>query len=219
MRFRSVGWAVVGLAILFTACNSSTEEGGEDSGTSSESNQPNGTGASDDGKEAATPEKRMKLEAFREHDEGVDNTERKSFFSFAKGTLMRNGEAFEALETMKGPDKAAELEAFARDAYDIFFDSDHGIATNSEIGGWELGVGNGGIIDMGPVGLDEVKEAPANGYKQALDLSEIKQGHTYCVRTANGTEYGKFHILDFDQDDVTLEATWAFQAGGSRQFE
>lgn len=172
-----------------------------------------------DGNRAETNVSRLKLEAFREHDRDVDNTNRKSFFSFRKGTLLGNGEVFDALERMKDPAQPAELEAYARDAYDIFFDSDHGIATNAKIVGWELGVGDGGIVDMGPKAFDEVEEAPADGYKPALELSELIPGHTYCVRTAGGNEYGKFHIVEFDQDDVTLDMTWSFKAGGSRQFD
>ena len=175
--------------------------------------------ASRDGEHPETADLQLTLEGFWENNRDVNNTGRKSFFCFSNGSFLQVGHVMKLSRELRRSGKDAEIKETFRDAYDIFFDADHGIATNSTIAGWELGVGNGGIVDMGRCGFDEVKEAPEDGYKKALKISEMLPGHTYCVRTANGREYGKFHIVSFDQDAMTLDFTWSFQAGGSRQFK
>lgn len=160
---------------------------------------------------------RLVLEGYSDRIDGADDPKRKAFFQFSKGVALANGPMMEAYEKMKGASKADIQTRFA-DAYDIFYDADHGIITNTKEAGWELGVGAGGIVDMGVTKFSEVKQAPEVGYKKAIKVSKILPGHTYCVRTSSGKHYGKFHILSQDKDAGTIEITWAFQSDGSRSF-
>lgn len=111
-------------------------------------------------------------------------------FSFGKGKLVtiKSGEA---------------------DAFDLMLDIPHGLGTNNSKLTSKF-KGSGGIVDMGKKSLGDVKKAPAKGYAPALKVAQIKTGHTYCVRTADGKKYAKIHIVKFDQKSEQLTMTWVF---------
>ncbi len=74
-----------------------------------------------------------------------------------------------------------------------------------------------GVIDMGNVTLDSIKEAPASGYQDSVAPLE---GHTYVFKSRG--KYGKIHIDDILQPPVRTvteyEFKWAYQANGTRSF-
>jgi hypothetical protein len=74
-----------------------------------------------------------------------------------------------------------------------------------------------GVIDMGAVSLESVKEAPASGYQDSVAPAE---GHTYVFKSRG--KYGKIYINDILQPparDITeYEFKWAFQPNGTRTF-
>lgn len=181
-------------------------------------NNPPETPDPPSGKYKSTAPVTVVLEGYSDRIDGADDPMRKAFFHFSKGAALATGPMLEAHEKMKGATNA-DIEARFGGAYDIFFDADHGIATNAKVAGWELGVGGGGIVDMGETKLDHILEAPEDGYKKVLEVSKVLAGHTYCVRTSSGKHYGKFHIVSYDKDDATLEITWFFQFDGSRSFK
>ena len=131
------------------------------------------------------------------------------------------------------------------DLYDLAFDATHGLICNTKFeDGWELGFGQGGILDMGKVPLSEVTEAPeysafddGKGYSQLLRfdveappaLSKypiLAEGHTYVVRTAKG-KFAKFHVQKLHQPKdksfrrvqvESMEFDWVFRSNGTRNF-
>ncbi len=93
---------------------------------------------------------------------------------------------------------------------DFIFDMPLGLGTNNA----ELSKqfkGQGGIIDMGRKPLAALSAAPKSGYKPALDASDIKVGHSYYLRTADGRHHGVLHITGFDADKETLTFDWRYQ--------
>ena len=70
--------------------------------------------------------------------------------------------------------------------------------------------GNGGVIDLGKKPLADVPAAPKAGYLTELKPKQILDGHTYCVRTADGKHYAKFHVVKFDTKARTLKIAWTY---------
>lgn len=167
-----------------------------------------------------------------------DNTpdpqdDRATLFRFESGqrviqrTLNELAPGNEGRRIAKQIENDPELSAKVRDTYDIFFDAKFGLIANTEFGGWEFGVGQGGFIDMGEIDLDQVEVAPKDGYVAGIRVEMervprplakfpiLAEGHTYVVRTANG-KYAKFFIKRYDAESSVLEFQWRFQPDGSR---
>jgi hypothetical protein len=72
-----------------------------------------------------------------------------------------------------------------------------------------------GIIDMGNIPLDDIKEAPASGY---VEMATPIMGHSYVVRSKG--KYGKFYIDEtYDWLDPTeYGIEWVYQPDGTRSF-
>jgi len=122
-------------------------------------------------------------------------------FRFSDGSFVKPGQDAELYQGM-----------------DLMFDLPHGLGTNNaEV--WPFFRGKGGIVDVGPKALAAVKEAPAAGYVPGLKPDGIVQGHTYCVRTADGEHYAKLHVVKFDREKETLEFSWQYQPRPTTVFE
>lgn len=102
--------------------------------------------------------------------------------------------------------------------FDLALDFPHGLLANNKKAS-PLYNGSGGLRDMGAVALDDVKEAPADGYVPKLELKQLMVGHTYCVRTSDGKHYGKFHILKADMKKELIEFSWEYQPQQKNGFE
>lgn len=83
------------------------------------------------------------------------------------------------------------------------------------------------IRDMGVVDLDDLHEAPADGYHDASQGYEFRSGHTYAFRLANG----RYVLMEVKTVDVTYPAPgmpghptvlmrmdYKYQTDGSRNF-
>ena len=180
--------------------------------------------------------------------------EAKICFSFENDELVAAEWMFEFMEgerdggsIQKRIEADDELKSQVIAKYDIFLDATHGVVCNGPMRGWELGCGQGAIIDMGEIPLDEVTEAPefvlredANeeGYSAALrfDLEDLprpiaklpvlREGHTYVLRTGAGN-FAKMHITKItlpeeEMDRVNIKSftfDWVLQTDGTRNFE
>ena len=65
--------------------------------------------------------------------------------------------------------------------------------------------GFGRIIDLGPVSIDDDSELPAEGFNIFLVPEEIIPGNTYLIRLADGAQFGKIYIVNFDVDNELLD--------------
>jgi hypothetical protein len=75
--------------------------------------------------------------------------------------------------------------------------------------------GRAGIIAMeGESKLDDIHEAPAEGYQP--HWFAVRVGGVYCIRTRDGMHYAK--ILVTSLTNKTIEFVWAYQPDGSRRF-
>ena len=95
---------------------------------------------------------------------------------------------------------------------DLLLDLPLGLASNNS----ELDdnfTGRGGIIDLGKTAMRDIKKIPLYGYQFDLSPEKIRPGHTYCVRTAGGEQYGLFHVVKLDPKAATLEISWRYPAG------
>ena len=101
---------------------------------------------------------------------------------------------------------------------DFILDFPHGIGTNNSSLTPDF-AGKGGVRDVGEGALGDVREAPGRGYKPALTVDEIKEGHTYCFLTADGKHYAKLHVIRFDRERKELEFSWQYQSNGTRKFQ
>ena len=74
-----------------------------------------------------------------------------------------------------------------------------------------------GVMDVGNVTLDSVKEAPVSGYQ---DTATPIQGHTYVFKSRG--KYGKIQLENIRQIPTRpiteYEFKWAYQANGTRSF-
>jgi hypothetical protein len=122
-------------------------------------------------------------------------------FGFAKGQQIQ-------------PDNP---KAFSTDL-DMFFDLRTGLLMNNESLG-QFCKGKAGVIDMGAKPLQAVREAPARGYKVFLRMEELLNGHTYCIRTADGKHFAKIHILNVDPNEEILVFTWRYQPKDTAKFD
>ena len=101
---------------------------------------------------------------------------------------------------------------------DLVFD--HGVLfSNNSVLGDEY-PGSGGISDLGMVELEEVIEIPALRYLPSLSNEQIKVGHTYAVRTANGEHYGLIHVdeilsipVEGSSSGQALKISWRYLVG------
>ena len=77
-------------------------------------------------------------------------------------------------------------------------------------------------IDMGYLSLDQVGEAPADGY--ISELLGVTLGHTYCIITTED-KYAKIHIDDIQYGSraagtfAWIRFDWQFQPDGGRIFQ
>ena len=101
---------------------------------------------------------------------------------------------------------------------DLILDLPHGLAANNSKLTKEF-QGKGGILDLGKKPLSEIKRAPESGYKPALKPDELLEGHSYCVLTADGKHYGKFHIKRIDEKRRLLEIVWQYQPKMDNEFD
>ena len=129
-------------------------------------------------------------------------------FSFKEGGVLNLGEV-----DVKGLSENESMKKML--LIDLFFDMPHGLGLNNKELDEQL-VGLAGIVDMGKVSIDELSKAPKDGYKLCLTSDEIKVGHSYCVKTANGKNYGKIEILEFERgrghlDDGFVRFKWQYQ--------
>ena len=67
-----------------------------------------------------------------------------------------------------------------------------------------------GIIDMGAIPLDDIKEAPTSGYRE---VAKPIKGHSYVMRMKSKGKYGKIHIINIfktrNSSITTYDFTWA----------
>jgi hypothetical protein len=96
--------------------------------------------------------------------------------------------------------------------FDLFLEMPHGLAANNSQLDDDL-TGQGGLVDLGMKALKDITEIPLYGYQFALSPEEIRPGHTYCARTADGEQYGLFQVIEFDPEAATLKITWRYPAG------
>jgi hypothetical protein len=101
--------------------------------------------------------------------------------------------------------------------FDILLDVPHGLAANNKSIA-PFFKGSGGLIDMGRKALEEVKEAPKEGYQATLKPEQIVPGHTYCVLASDGKHYGKVHVVKFDPERGPIEFTWEYQPKDTNKF-
>ena len=79
------------------------------------------------------------------------------------------------------------------------------------------------IIDMGNAGLNDITEAPADGY--VISLINISSNRSYCILTSEG-KYAKIYVNDVVMDQredgtpfIYIRFDWKFQPNGSRYFD
>ena len=101
--------------------------------------------------------------------------------------------------------------------FEILLDLPHGLAANNKSIA-PFFKGSGGVIDMGRTALEEVKEAPKEGYQPTLKPEQIVPGHTYCVLASDGKHYGKLHVVRFNPERGPIEFTWEYQRKETRKF-
>ncbi|MCK5347188.1 MAG: hypothetical protein KAR20_27455 [Candidatus Heimdallarchaeota archaeon] len=92
---------------------------------------------------------------------------------------------------------------------DFIFDMPNGLGMNNK----ELAPvfsGTAGIIDLGPVPLNDDSDIPAEGFTLFLVPEDIIPGHTYLIRTADAEHSGKIQIVQFDVENQLLEFTWVY---------
>jgi hypothetical protein len=102
--------------------------------------------------------------------------------------------------------------------FDLVWELPSGLGANNSAT-IAYGTGKGGIIDLGDKKMSEVKVAPKTGYLLFLKADQIRQGHTYCVRTRDGKHYGKIHITRYDVKQKILIFTWEYQPKLTRRFD
>ena len=90
---------------------------------------------------------------------------------------------------------------------DLWLAMPYGMASNNSQLDDDL-TGLGGLVDLGTKAIQDIVEIPLYGYQLTLSTEEIRSGHTYCVRTADGKQYGLFQVIDFDSKAATLKITW-----------
>lgn len=78
------------------------------------------------------------------------------------------------------------------------------------------------IFDMGNVGLNDITEAPADGY--VISLINISSSRSYCILTYEG-KYAKIYVNDVVLDKredgtpyIWIRFDWELQNDGSRYF-
>ena len=122
-------------------------------------------------------------------------------FSFAQGVPLT-------------PEKPTEFQA----EIDLFFDLPDGVTMNNAALN-RIFQGQAGIIGMGARPLKEITQAPLRGYKVGLKAAELRVGHSYCVRTADGKCFAKLHITNLDINEETLEFTYVYQPKETHKFD
>ena len=158
-----------------------------------------------------------------------DSIKQKASIARSKNGLVKGTDAlrefedtFDGFGFKIGTIQALKFNGDANQNLDLFFEDSHGFGTNNNSLDSSLN-GVGGIIDMGYKKLDEVLEAPVKGYKPYISRSNIFQGHTYCVRTADGKHYGKIHILEINKSQPGSQGknivfSWVYQPNKTRSF-
>lgn len=92
---------------------------------------------------------------------------------------------------------------------DFIFDMPSGLGmNNAELTDWFPG--KAGIIDLGPVSLENNSDIPTEGFNPFIGPEDIIPGHTYLILTADAAHYGKIQIVQFDIESELLEFTWIY---------
>ena len=92
---------------------------------------------------------------------------------------------------------------------DFIFDMPSGLGmNNAELTDWFPG--KAGIIDLGPVSLENNSDIPTEGFNPFIGPEDIIPGHTYLILTADAEHYGKLQIIKFDIENELLEFTWVY---------
>jgi pimeloyl-ACP methyl ester carboxylesterase len=73
---------------------------------------------------------------------------------------------------------------------------------------------NAGLIKMAARTLEEVKEAPLDGYLSHWFTPELEG--VYCVRARDGHHFAKIKVTDLRADRIAFD--WVYQPGDSRRF-
>jgi hypothetical protein len=74
-----------------------------------------------------------------------------------------------------------------------------------------------GILDLGPVNFEDVKEAPINSKYKRYSV-KVVVGHTYCISLQDGHFFAKLKVTSCigDSSEATLRFEYAFQQNGTR---
>ena len=102
-------------------------------------------------------------------------------------------------------------------AWDVMLDLPHGLGSNNSALAKRFK--SGGILDLGAVAFDSVKEVPEKGYVPALKPDEIKVGHSYAIKLSTGKEYGKIFITKFDKQAQVVEFQFELAKNNGRSFQ
>ncbi len=101
---------------------------------------------------------------------------------------------------------------------DLFYNGMKGLGVNNAGFGQNF-LGGGGIIDMGPVELDTIDEAPESGYKLYINIRKIKPGRSYCVRCADGVHYARMRVIEIEKGDRGyIRFAWEYLPAAGRTF-
>lgn len=95
---------------------------------------------------------------------------------------------------------------------EFFLMNDSGVYTDQNATSHK--VENAGIIRMRAVSLDDVKAAPADGYRVHYFVPEADS--VYCVRTRDGHHFAKVKISYVAKDRISFD--YVYQPSGSRNF-
>jgi hypothetical protein len=92
---------------------------------------------------------------------------------------------------------------------DFIFDIPNGVGmNNSQLGDWFHGEAM--ILDLGDIPINKKIDLPDADLAPYLIPSEIVEGHTYMIQTADANHYGRIKIVQFDEDNSTLSFTWVY---------
>jgi hypothetical protein len=119
--------------------------------------------------------------------------------------ILKSGEgfSFRRAELIKATDDTSN---FSLDL-DLVWDPPNGLAAN-HVENRRPFSGKGGIIDTRKKSLRDVKVPSPGPYEHYIGPKEIKIGHVYCLRTADGRRYAKLLVIEYDQKRERLAFVW-----------
>ncbi len=105
---------------------------------------------------------------------------------------------------------SAEADSFPPEI-DFIFDMPHGIgANNSELDSFFSG--NALIKALGMVPIEEPADLSDEGFTLYLEPDQIIPGHSYLIKSSDGSQYGMIRILGFDPENGRLKFEWVMQS-------